>query len=229
MSDFEKFFEEQDPDKATNEPLLPESAITTPLESMLPYEIIYPQTVKFAGVFAVDGSTNLLYINTLAEVSNKEKKLPQIDRNYLPLLKVATLDEGIVKEGYIVDGRNSSALTSVHKLDVESENERAETDYRLIGSSNRRFYTPALAVLIEAGNGKLAINGDQSMKDFGLGMILSVNEAIAASTSSYGAKPTGSYLIGTEAATGAKQGTRPENKDATTNKTFKTFWPYRKK
>jgi hypothetical protein len=119
MSNHEEFFNNQPHDQ----PRIPNAAITEPLYTILPNTLLFPNSIKYKGAFAVDSVTNNLYLNSQAEISSDDYK-PGISSS-LPLIRILTIIDDDLVDGYVVDARDTSCVINVGKEDVRKINDNS--------------------------------------------------------------------------------------------------------
>lgn len=191
MSEFDDFFSQVNPESNGEElPRLPSNALTQPLESVVPFEMFYPKTIQYAGAFAIDNATKSLVVNMRAKLSGEDFQ-PTSLQGRLSTLRVASIIDGAIVDGFIVDVRDTSAVIDLRTEDVDEINSRSQYS----DNFKDMLYRPALAVVFETEEGFPGFNGDVRFLEYGKQLLIAANRKKRDTAARYDEAPSGSYAI----------------------------------
>lgn len=152
---------------------LPAEASTTPIEGVWPNEVIFPRANEYRGAFVVDQATNVLFIDTKALVSNADRH-PESLYGRLAIMRIIDQVDGEDIDGFVIDVRNTGAITSVPHANVDERNGLYEFDEL----DRPYFYIPPVGIIYETSSGKRAFHGDSRFEAHGASLWEAVDEVV---------------------------------------------------
>lgn len=152
---------------------LPAEASTTPIEGVWPNEVIFPRANEYRGAFVVDQATNVLFIDTKALVSNADRH-PESLYGRLAMMRIIDQVDGEDIDGFVIDVRNTGAITSVPHANVDERNGLYEFDEL----DRPYFYIPPVGIIYETSSGKRAFHGDSRFEAHGASLWEAVDEVV---------------------------------------------------